>query len=175
MEACQSCGTELEAGAVQCQSCRTPLVPSPAAQVTASWNLLAATGPLMLAESAFEYSVYDQQRTYGRWPKTPEGYKFAGETYSAYAQSLGHGVAFTASGYQDPARLGLPTDPVLKSQTYSSPLSFVGSTRRLIAWASKASQRRALNHYTHPVGQYDAPVAGRTDCWAPQLPPPGAG
>jgi hypothetical protein len=94
-----------------------------------------------LAESPWEYAVYDQANMYGRWPRTQEGYRFATDTFGAHSQSAAHGVAYTATGYQDPARLGMPIDPVLKSQTYASPLSFIGSTRRLIAWATKAGQR----------------------------------
>jgi hypothetical protein len=37
--------------------------------------------------------------------------------------------------------MGLPVDPVIKSQSYAAPMSFVGSTRRLVAWANKTSKR----------------------------------
>ena len=106
-----------------------------------TWAPITTTGPLVLAQSEYEYAVYDQQHTYGRWPKTEEGYRFATETYSAHAQSLAHGVAYTATGYQDPARLGLPTDPAIKSQTYSAPFSLIGSARRIGGWAAKTGQR----------------------------------
>jgi membrane protein insertase Oxa1/YidC/SpoIIIJ len=95
----------------------------------------------MLAHSGQEYAVYDQKTTYGRWPLNDEGYKFAVQTYEAYQQSPAHGVAYQATGYQDPERLGLPTEPVIKSQTYASPMSYVGSTRRIVGWASKTSKR----------------------------------
>ncbi len=58
-----------------------------------------------------------------------------------HSQSLLHGLAYTGAGYQDPDRLGLPTTPVLKSQTYAAPLSFIGSFRRIAAWASKFAKR----------------------------------
>jgi hypothetical protein len=103
--------------------------------------VLAAQGNLALGSSANEYAVYDQDRTYGRWPNTPEGYQMASEAYGAHAQSLAHGVAYAATGYQDPARLGLPTNPVVKSKTYAAPLSFVGSTRRIVGWTKGALSR----------------------------------
>jgi hypothetical protein len=103
--------------------------------------VLASSGPLMLAHSNEQFAVYDLQRTYGRWPKTDEGYRFACEAYGAHCQSLLHGLAYTGTGYQDPDRLGLPTTPVLKSQSYSAPLSFIGSFRRIAAWASRFSKR----------------------------------
>ena len=49
---------------------------------------------------------------------------------------LSHGVS-------GPERLGLPTDPALKSQSYASPMSYVGSTRRIVGWAQKTAQRSA--------------------------------
>jgi len=139
---CPRCGGDVHEEALQCPTCG--LVPGQQTtliQPSKPWTILAAAGPLLLASSEDEYAVYDDRRTYGRWPKTDEGYRFASETYSAHGQSLAHGVAYVTTGYQDPARLGLPTDPVLKSQTYSAPLSYVGSTRRLIAWAAKAAKR----------------------------------
>ena len=54
---------------------------------------------------------------------------------------MAHGIAYSATGYQDPERLGLPTEPVMKSQTYASPMSYVGSTRRIVAWAKEAEAR----------------------------------
>ena len=69
------------------------------------------------------------------------GYRYATETYQAHAQSLAHGIAYTATGYQDPARLGLPTEAAIKSTTYASPMSYIGSTRRILAWAKKTSER----------------------------------
>ncbi len=139
---CPRCGGAVLEEAPQCPTCGfVPEQRATSIQSAIPWTVLAATGPLVLANSDDEYAVYDDRRTYGRWPKTPEGYRFASETYSAHSQSLVHGVAYMTAGYQDPARLGLPTDPVLKSQTYSAPLSYVGSTRRLIAWAGKVAKR----------------------------------
>jgi hypothetical protein len=103
--------------------------------------VIAATGAIIFAKSTQEYAVYDQTTTYGRWPLTDEGYKYAFQTYQAYQQSPAHGVAYQATGYQDPQRLGLPTEPVIKSETYASPMSYVGSTRRIVSWASKTAQR----------------------------------
>lgn len=119
--------------------------PAPAVAVTSQphvvWTTLATTGSLVLAQSEQEFAVYDQKNNFGRWPRTEEGYRFASETYRAHSQSLAHGVAYSATGYRDPAAVGLPTDPVIKSKSYSSPLSFVGSTRRLGGWAAKTSKR----------------------------------
>ena len=111
------------------------------AQTLQAWTVLAAAGVLVLSKSDQEYAVYDQTQTYGRWPLTEDGYKYAVQTYQAYQQSSAHGMAYQATGYQDPERLGLPTDPVIKSQTYASPMSYVGSTRRIVGWASKTAER----------------------------------
>ena len=90
-------------------------------------------------------AVYDTRRTYGRWPRTDEGSSYAWEAYTTpNCQSSVHGPADTATGYQDPERLGLPTEPVLKSKTYSAPLSYIGSFRRIIPWASKLAKRSPL-------------------------------
>jgi hypothetical protein len=110
-------------------------------QAIQAWTVLAAAGALLLSKSDREYAVYDEQHTYGRWPLTEEGYRYAVQTYEAHQQSRGHGLAYQATGYQDPDRLRLPTDPVVKSQTYASPMSYVGSTRRILAWANKADKR----------------------------------
>jgi hypothetical protein len=118
---------------------------APAVSVTSQphvpWTALATSGTLVLAQSDVEFAVYNDKSNFGRWPRTDEGYRFAYETYNAHAQSLAHGVAYAATGYRDPVAMGLPTDPVIKSKSYASPLSFVGSTRRLGAWATKTSQR----------------------------------
>ncbi|HSZ36790.1 MAG TPA: hypothetical protein VK773_06830 [Acidimicrobiales bacterium] len=118
----------------------TPEAPS-AGQALQAWTVIAAAGAIMFAKSSQEYAVYDQTKTYGRWPLTDDGYRYAFQTYQAYQQSPEHGVAYQATGYQDPERLGLPTEPVVKSQTYASPMSYVGSTRRIVAWAGKTAQR----------------------------------
>jgi hypothetical protein len=151
MTFCTSCAATLENGSSECQACGQPI---PQAQTPAvitvaqsepvaavKWTVLQAHGGLALAESETEYAVYDQAATYGRWPKNPEGHRFANETFGAHTQSAVHGLAYAATGYQDPARLGLPTTPVLKSQTYASPMSYVGSTRRIVAWAMSMSKR----------------------------------
>jgi hypothetical protein len=126
------------------------------------WSILAATGPLVLAQSDQEYAVYDQNKWFGQWPLTEQGYRFAVNTYEAHRQSLAHGVAYTASGYQDPARLGLPTDPVVKSQSYSAPLSFIGSTRRIVAWATKLAQRSP----TWAILGWTLAIVGMLSAWA---------
>ncbi len=119
----------------------------PAAQTSAAplppkaWKVLASNGGVALSQSEQEYAVYNQNSFLGTWPLTEEGYKYAVQTYEAHQQSPAHGVAYTATGYQDPERLGLPTDPVMKSKTYASPMSYVGSTRRIVAWASKLAKR----------------------------------
>jgi len=142
MTSCPGCGSPLSDPAQRCPSCGAAvpgaIAPNPQATV---WTVVASAGPLVLVESQAEYAVYDQLHSYGRWPRSEDGYRLAYETYGAYSQSLAHGVAYAGTGYQDPARLGLPSDPVLKSQTYSAPLSFVGSTRRIAAWASKLATR----------------------------------
>jgi hypothetical protein len=118
---------------------------APAVSVTSqphvTWTALATSGTLVLAQSDVEFAVYNDKSNFGRWPRSDEGYRFAYETYNAHAQSLAHGVAYAATGYRDPVAMGLPTDPVIKSKSYGSPLSFVGSTRRLGAWATKTSKR----------------------------------
>ncbi len=105
------------------------------------WHVLSNWGSLTLGQSPEGYAVYDERTTHGRWPLTEEGQRFAYETFEAHRQSLAHGVAYTATGYQDPERLGLPTDPKIKSQTYASPMSYVGSTRRIVSWATKLAKR----------------------------------
>ncbi len=117
----------------------TPNAPPPHAAQT--WTVIASQDALVLGQSSSDYAVYDQQRTYGRWPLTDDGYRYAVQTYEAHQQSLSHGVAYTVTGYQDPARLGLPTEAVVKSQTYASPMSYVGSTRRIVAWIGKTAKR----------------------------------
>lgn len=112
-----------------------------ATPVQASWTTMQVTGPLILASSDYEYAVYDQNQTYGRWPKSDTGKKYATETFEAHSKSVAHGLAYTATGYRDPATAGLPVEPVIKSQSYAAPLSYVGSTRRLIAWATKFGER----------------------------------
>jgi len=106
-----------------------------------TWKVLASTGGVALSQSEQEYAVYNESSFLGTWPLTSEGYRYAVQTYEAYQQSPAHGVAYTATGYQDPERLALPTDPVLKSKSYASPMSYVGSTRRIVAWASKLAKR----------------------------------
>jgi hypothetical protein len=118
-----------------------PATTPPATAIAPPWAVLATNGGLTLAQSPSEYGVYNQNSFLGTWPLTPEGYRYAVQTYEAHQQSPAHGLAYTATGYQDPERLGLPTDPTLKSKTYSSPMSFVGSTRRIVAWASKLAKR----------------------------------
>lgn len=54
-----------------------------------TWTVLSANGSLVLSQSDQEYSVYDQSNTYGRWPRTEEGYRFANDTYAADAQVSG--------------------------------------------------------------------------------------
>ena len=107
------------------------------------WTIVSYTGSLVLGRSAYEFAVYDASTVFGRWPLSPDGERYARETYEAHRQSLAHGLAYSATGYRDPERLGLPTEPVMKSQTYASPMSYVGSTRRILAWAKKAGVRNA--------------------------------
>jgi hypothetical protein len=116
------------------QTSTAPLTPK-------AWKVLASNGGVALSQSEQEYAVYNQNSFLGTWPLTEEGYKYAVQTYEAHQQSPAHGVAYTATGYQDPERLGLPTDPVMKSKTYASPMSYVGSTRRIVSWASKLAKR----------------------------------
>ncbi len=118
-------------------------VPPPSARQPPRWTVLSSTGSLAFGRSDYEFVVYDRSTVFGRWPLTPEGERYAWETYEAHRQSLAHGLAYSATGYQDPGRLGLPTEPVMKSQTYASPMSYVGSTRRIVAWAKKTGARNA--------------------------------
>jgi hypothetical protein len=128
------------AGGGQYQPAAAPQsVPTPTP--AESWTMVASTGDLFLGQSNLAYAVYSSTVTHGRWPLTPEGYNYAYQTYEAHRQSLAHGLAYTATGYQDPARLGLPTEPVIKSKSYAAPLSYVGSTRRIIAWAGGVERR----------------------------------
>lgn len=146
MATCTGCGEEL-GDAAQCRSCGL-VVPgqlSPVRAVQEQWTIMASSGPVVLGQSEHEFAVYDLQRTYGRWPRTDDGYRYACEAYEAHCQSLAHGLAYSAAGYQDPARLGLPTEPVLKSKTYSAPLSYIGSFRRIVPWASKFAKRSPLH------------------------------
>ncbi len=41
---------------------------------------------------------------------------------------------------QNPNDFGLPSRPVIASRTYASPMSYVGSTRRLVSWAQRVGQ-----------------------------------
>jgi len=100
----------------------------------------ASNGAVVFSRSQREYAVYDGQRTFGRWPLTEEGHRYAVEAYEAHAQSM-HMDWPTRRRLPDPGRLGLPTDPIMKSVTYASPMSFVGSTRRILAWSTKTESR----------------------------------
>ena len=109
MATCSGCGQDL-GGAAQCPSCGL-VVPgqlSPVLTTEETWTIMASSGPMILGQSQHEFAVYDLQRTYGRWPRTDEGYRYASEAYNADCQSLLHGVAYSATGYQDPENLGLP-------------------------------------------------------------------
>lgn len=117
--------------------------PEPDPRQSQPWTVVAATGSLALGRSGYEFAVYNASTIFGRWPLTPEGERYAREAYEAHRQSLAHGLAYSATGYRDPERLGLPTEPVIKSQSYASPMSYVGSTRRIAAWAKKAGVRNA--------------------------------
>ena len=115
--------------------------PAPAPAPVETWTLVASTGDLHFGQSNYAYAVYGNTVTHGRWPLTPQGYQAAFQTYEAHRQSLAHGIAYTTTGYQDPVRLGLPTEPVIKSKSYAAPLSYVGSTRRIAAWANGTGNR----------------------------------
>jgi Domain of unknown function (DUF4190) len=103
---CTSCGTKAAAHSSFCAACGHSLLkestdvgfsaasqealadsssksPDPPA---VTWTMEAANGPLLLAHSPDEYAVYDNQRTYGRWPKTEEGHRLAAEFYRVHAQ-----------------------------------------------------------------------------------------
>jgi hypothetical protein len=125
-------------GDSQPQGVPNPVVPQ--TQIEA-WTMVASTGDLFFGQSNQAYAVYTSTVTHGRWPLTPEGYQAAFQTYEAHRQSLAHGIAYTATGYQDPVRLGLPTEAVIKSKSYAAPLSYVGSTRRIVAWANGTGNR----------------------------------
>lgn len=141
MTACPECGSEYDVERGVCSKCAGAVVATATSVQPVEWTVLQQQGPLVLGESAYEYAVYDQDKTYGTWPRTSEGYRMATESFGAYGQSLAHGVAYAATGYQDPSRLGMPTTPVIESRTYAAPLSFVGSTRRIIHWSRGALRR----------------------------------
>lgn len=141
MATCPDCGSVYDDRTGACPKCAGGVVPTAISVRPVEWTVLHQQGPIVLGESAYEYAVYDQDKTYGTWPRTSEGYRLATESFGAYSQSLAHGVAYSATGYQDPNRLGLPTTPVIESRTYAAPLSFVGSTRRIIRWSRGALGR----------------------------------
>ena len=141
MAACPRCGSEQRDGTTNCTNCGSALRPEVLTAEPVSWTFLEQAGPLVLASSDYEYAVYDHDRTYGRWPKTRQGHRRATEAFGAFSQSRAHGVTYSATGYQDPARLGLPDTPAVKSTTYSAPLSFVGSARRILRWTKGALER----------------------------------
>ena len=144
MAFCPSCGQQLAGDSSACSNCGTKSESGLAvAEAPESWKVILSDRGIVFAESESGYAVYDQTVTFGRWPKTSEGHRFATESFGAHAQSAAHGIAYEAAGYQDPIRLGLPTDPVLKSTTYASPMSYVGSTRRIAAWAKGVAQRNS--------------------------------
>jgi hypothetical protein len=141
MATCPRCGADQGNRVLNCTNCGTALQSQVLTVEPVSWTLIEQDGPLLLASSDHEYAVYDHDRTYGRWPKTPQGHRKAMETFGSYGQSRAHGVVYAATGYQDPERLGLPTAPIVKSKTYAAPLSFVGSTRRIVGWTRGAVER----------------------------------
>jgi hypothetical protein len=141
MAVCFRCGADQADGASFCNHCGGALETHVVSAEPVGWVLLEQAGPLVLATSDHEYAVYDHDRTYGRWPKNKKGYRLATEAFGAYGQSRAHGAAYAAAGYQDPARLGLPTTPLVRSTTYAAPLSFIGSTRRILAWLRGAVER----------------------------------
>ncbi len=53
----------------------TPTIPvQPAVgEVSQQWRVVTSDGPLVIAQSSYEYAVYDQQHSYGRWPLTEDG------------------------------------------------------------------------------------------------------
>ncbi len=143
MPFCSHCGSEVAANTSNCANCGNALQ-SQGEVLTAepvTWTPIAEDGSLVLVSSDYEYVVHDHNQTYGRWPKTRQNYRTAMETFGAYSQSRAHGVAYSTTGYQDPERLGLPTTPVVESRTYAAPLSYVGSTRRIVRWTKGALQR----------------------------------
>ena len=150
---CTGCGSEIIGDQAFCPSCGRAIASSPSASLgsiditsplgntasdsspvpssatavpqQSSWTAIQSHGMLVLGESSQEYAVYDGAAVFGRWPKSAQGLAFAKESFGAHSQSLAHGMAYAATGYQDPTRLGLPTTPIIKSQTYASPMSYV--------------------------------------------------
>jgi len=105
------------------------------------WRPIMVEGPLIFAQSPREYAVYDGNHVYGRWPLAPEYYAQALNMFQAYRQSYLSGLAYTATGRLGPRAVGLPSTPYLESKSYAAPLSFVGSTRRVIAWTKGVTER----------------------------------
>jgi hypothetical protein len=63
----------------------------PAAAATAeAWTMVASSGSLTLSHSQHEYAVYDNERTFGRWPLGDEGYRDAVEAFQARKNEIGH-------------------------------------------------------------------------------------
>jgi hypothetical protein len=79
-------------------------VPATASLPPKAWKVLASNAGVALSQSEQEYAVYNQNSFLGTWPLTEEGYRYAVQTYEAHQQSPAHGVAYTATGYQDPMR-----------------------------------------------------------------------
>jgi len=107
----------------------------------APWRPIMMEGSLIFAQSPNEYAVYDDKRVFGRWPLNPASYARALNMFQAYRHSYMTGVAYAATGRMDPQAAGLPSKPMLESRTYASPLSFVGSTRRVISWTKGVTER----------------------------------
>lgn len=81
-----------------------------------TWTMQSANGPMLLAHSPDEYAVYDNQRTYGRWPKTEEGHRLATETFTALAHSVTP---------QTPPQNGYPAQPLARKPPSSTPLRWI--------------------------------------------------
>lgn len=114
-----------------------PVVAPPAP----TWTTVASSGSVTFAYDASEYVVFDDSSTYGRWPRTDEGYEYATRMYQSRVQSTTQAVVYATTGQQSPAAVGLPSVPVMRRQSYAAPLSFVGSTSRIVDWARSAAQR----------------------------------
>jgi hypothetical protein len=66
---------------------------SPMERPTPGWMIVSYAGSLVLGRSAYEFAVYDASTVFGRWPLSPDGERYARETYEAHRQSLAHGLA----------------------------------------------------------------------------------
>ena len=52
---------------------------------SAQWTTLQASGLLLLDVSGYEYAIFGRSHSDGRWPRTDESRRYAGESFPAYS------------------------------------------------------------------------------------------